>query len=136
MIIHTHKQKKIVRFAPLLEIKPLWRELKTPRWRKRKANPERRQDGHWSKNVQRMGPLTMEGRAYGLERILDIQARAGVDLINADEETRCREMWRLDMWPRKWSSGDIDADKLIPARRLTSDGRIAEQALLFDAIMS
>lgn len=57
-----------------------------------------------------MGPLTMEGRAYGLERVLDIQRRAGVDLINAEEEARIREMWTLDMWPQKWSADDLDAD--------------------------
>jgi len=115
---------------PLLELKPLWRELKKAKWRKRKAQPEKRKDGQWSKNVQRMGPLTMEGRAYGLERVLNIQARAGVNLIDAEEETRIREMWELDMWPRKWSADDVDANELIPARMLTDDGRIAEQALL------
>jgi DNA sulfur modification protein DndC len=30
---------------PLLRLKPLWRELKKPRWRKRKIQPERRTDG-------------------------------------------------------------------------------------------
>jgi len=86
----------------LLELKPLYRELKKPRWRKRKAKPEKRQDGQWSKNVQRMGPLTMEGRAYGLEQVLNIQERSRVDLINAEEETRIREMWSLDMWPHQY----------------------------------
>lgn len=78
---------------PLLELRPLWRELKHARWRKRKAKPERRKDGKWGTNVQRKGPLTMEGRVYGLERVLDIQERAGVDLINTEEEARIREMW-------------------------------------------
>jgi len=119
---------------PLLELKPLYAELKKPRWRKRKVNPERRKDGKWAKNVQRMGPLTMEGRAYGLGRVLDIQARAGIDLINAEEEARIREMWELDMWPRKWSADDRNAGELIPARALTDSGRIAEQALLLNPL--
>lgn len=117
--------------APLLELKPLWRELKAPQWRKRKADPEILKDGSYGKNAQRMGPLTMEGRAYGLERVLDIQARAGVDLINAEEEARIREMWDLDMWPRKWSSDDVNADEWIAP--LSVVGRdVVEQALLFE----
>lgn len=117
--------------APLAELKPLWRELKLPQWRKRKAEPEILKDGSFGKNPQRMGPLTMEGRAYGLDRVLDIQARAGVDLINAEEEARIREMWALDMWPQKWSHDDVDADELLPALSRTSDGQIVEQSLLF-----
>lgn len=115
---------------PLLEIKPLWRELKKPRHRKRKVAPELRQDGQWAHNVQRMGPLRMESREYGLARMLDIQQRAGVDMINAAEETRIREMWQLDMWPRKWSAADADADAIIPTLHVTGDGQLVEQALL------
>ena len=120
------------RLMPLLELKPLWRELKKPRWRKRKTRPERRADGSWSKNVQRMGPLTMAGRAYGLERVLDIQARAGVDLINADEDARIREMWDLDMWPRKWSASDARADAPLDVHlRIVDDQIIAQPTLKF-----
>jgi len=117
---------------PLLELKSLYAELKRARWRKRKVKPELRKDGLWAKNVQRMGPLTMAGRAYGLERVLDIQARAGVNLIDAEEEARIREMWTLDMWPRKWSAGDAGATMMIPALSRLADNRIVEQALLLD----
>src|SRR5690606_24909788 len=92
---------------PLLELKPLYRELKKPKHRIRKAKPEKRKDGQWSKNGQRMGPLTMEARAYGLKRVLDVQKRTGVDLINNEEEGRIREMWALDMWPQKWDGDEI-----------------------------
>jgi DNA sulfur modification protein DndC len=61
---------------PLLELKPLYKELKMACWRKRKLKPEKNKDGSFSKNIQRMGPLTMDGRSYGLERILNIQNRA------------------------------------------------------------
>lgn len=124
------RQPQWVCLYPLLELKPLWRELKQARWRKRKVAPEKRQDGQWARNVQRMGPLTMAGRAYGLDRVLEIQARSGVDILNAAEEARIREMWALDLWPRKWAAGDVNADALIPALRLTTDGRLVEQALL------
>ena len=114
---------------PLLELKPLYAELTLARWRKRKIEPERRQDGQWSKNVQRMGPLTMGGRAYGLERVLDIQRRAGVDLINRDEEARIRDLWTLDTWPNRWSADDADAQMPVDAKRYTDTG-IATQVLL------
>lgn len=115
---------------PLLELKPLYAELKKPRWRKRKIKPSLRKDGLWSKNVQRLGPLTMAGRAYGLKCVLDIQARARINLIDAQEEARIHEMWALDMWPRKWSSDDANATMMIPALTRTMDNRIIEQPLL------
>lgn len=116
--------------APLMELKPLFAELKQAKWRKRKTKPEKRKDGAYEKNVQRMGPLTMEGRAYGLERVLDIQKRSGVDLINAEEKARIRKMWRLDMWPQKWSADDANADSMIDAIRLDSNGQPVTQPLL------
>lgn len=114
---------------PLMELKPLFRELKLAKWRKRKVEAERRLDGEYNKNVQRMGPLTMAGRAYGLDRVLDIQKCAGVDLINAEEEARIREMWMLDMWPRKWSAEDTNADVMIDSLRNVG-GELISQPLL------
>ena len=114
--------------SPLLELRPLYAELKQPKWRKRKAAPERTQSGAYSKNGQRMGPLTMDGRAYGLERVLGIQRRAGVDLINADEERRIYEMWSQNLWPRKWSELDIGADQPI-SRIFAVDDVLIEQVL-------
>jgi DNA sulfur modification protein DndC len=74
----------------------------------------------------------MPARAYGLERVLDIQRRASVDLINPEEEARIREMWDLNLWPRKWSEADIAADVLIPRIVATSEG-LVEQALLVES---
>lgn len=96
--------------APLLELKPLFRELKQPQWRLRKVDPEKRKDGKWATNSQRMGPLTMDGRAYGLDKVLDIQRRAQVDLINAEEEARIRELWAGNAWPNRWSGEETVAD--------------------------
>ena len=114
---------------PLLELRELYAELKRPRWRKRKAAPELTQSGEYSANGQRMGQLTMAGRAYGLRRVLDIQRRSRMDLINADEEARIREMWALNMWPRKWSDSDIGAD--VPIAQIRAVGReLIRQELL------
>jgi len=114
---------------PLLELKPLYRELKMAKWRKRKAEPEMRKDGNYGKNAQRLGPLTMEARAYGLEKVLDIQERANVDFINIDEEKRIRELWELDTWPEKWSACDIDGSMPIDAKMI-ENGKIIVQSLL------
>lgn len=116
--------------APLMELKPLFRELTKAKMRKRKSKPEVRKDGKIAKNVQRLGPLTMEARAYGLGRVLDIQKRAGVDLINPQEEARIRELWTLNTWPEKWSGNEITGDIAIDAMRLTGGGDIAVQSLL------
>lgn len=129
-LIRLLRKQAWAHLQPLMELKPLYAELKQARWRKRKTAPELRKDGQYGKNVQRMGPLTMEGRAYGLERVLDIQRRAGVDLINAEEEERIREMWRLDMWPQKWSADDANADQMIDAIMLDSTGQPVTQPLL------
>jgi hypothetical protein len=79
-----------------------------------------------------MGPLTMEARAYGLEKVLDIQRRVGVmSLVDDSEEVVIKEMWARDMWPRKWSAMDADADAPLElALRVTDDGRLATQAVL------
>lgn len=115
---------------PLLELKPLFRELTKAKHRIRKSQPEIRKDGKISKNVQRLGPMTMAARAYGLERVLDIQTRARVDLINQEEEDRIREMWSLNTWPNGWDGDEVVGSQAIDALRLMSNGEIAKQPLL------
>jgi DNA sulfur modification protein DndC len=126
---HLVKNPAYEHLRPLLELKPLYAELTKPRWRKRKLVPEMRQDGQWAANVQRMGPLTMEGRAFGMEKVLDIQKRTGVDLINSVEEARIRELWALNTWPRKWSENDAGATELHDALSV-ENGQIIVQSLL------
>jgi DNA sulfur modification protein DndC len=102
--------------APMKGIKLLWRELREPQHRLRKAGIERLKDGSIGKNPQRMGPLTLEARLMGLERLLAIQAEVNeaatklgrplVDMINADEEARIRELIALKTWPDRWSGDE------------------------------
>lgn len=115
---------------PLLELKPLFRELTKAKHRIRKSEPEIRKDGKYSQNVQRLGPLTMEARAYGLEQVLDIQTRAGVDLINAEEEARIRELWALNTWPHGWEGTEVVGNVAIDSMRLSAGGEIVVQSLL------
>jgi DNA sulfur modification protein DndC len=129
-LLRLIKQPGWEHLRPLLELRPLYQELSQAKNRKRKAGLEMQADGKYSKKTQRLGPLVMEARAYGLERVLDIQRRAGVDLINPEEEARIREMWALDIWPEKWSAGDISATIPLDAITLDEMGRPIVQALL------
>jgi DNA sulfur modification protein DndC len=99
--------------APLKRLRPLWRELREPQHRLRKAGIERLKNGGIAKNLHRMGPLTFQARLMGLERVLVIQAeinasahalgRPEIDLINAEEEARIRELIALETWPEGWN---------------------------------
>ena len=102
--------------APLKRIKPLWRELRKPEHRLRKAGLEFLKSGKTAANPQRMGPLTFEARLMGLELILGVQAeinaaalvlrRPVVDLINTEEEARIRELVALETWPDGWDGDE------------------------------
>ena len=99
--------------APLRELRALWRELREPRHRIRQPGGERRQDGTLASNQNRMGPLTMAARLYALSAVLDLQRRVNeaadalrrprLDLLNAEEEARIRELIAADTWPRGWT---------------------------------
>jgi DNA sulfur modification protein DndC len=93
-------------FLPLMELRPLYAELKKPTRRLRKDGSETRKDGSLVSNPCRMGPLTLEARLWGLDRVLDIQARAGVDLINAQEQMRIRELISMQTWPNGWTGSE------------------------------
>lgn len=119
----------------LLELKPLYAELTMAKNRKRKSHAEMRVDGTPAKNAQRLGPLTMAARAHGLQRVLDIQGRARVDLINADEEARIRELWQANTWPNGWSGDEIVGDIAIDALHVIG-GDIISQPLLLGGNMA
>lgn len=105
---------------PLLELKPLYRELRLAKHRIRKAEPERLKDGSLSKSGQRGGPLKLATREWALERVIDIQARCneaaarldrpGVDIINAEEVARIRELIAAKTWPDKWDGTEPSMD--------------------------
>lgn len=110
--------------APLRGLKPLWRELREPKHRIKKAGAERLKDGSIAKNPQRMGPLTLEAREMGLERVLGIQAacnaaalalgRPQISLIDADEEARIRELIAANTWPDGWDGDEPGAETVMP----------------------
>ncbi|MFF6587163.1 phosphoadenosine phosphosulfate reductase, partial [Pseudomonas aeruginosa] len=90
--------------------------LREPQHRLRKAGIERLKDGSIAANPQRMGPILLEARLMGLERVLAIQAecnaaadhlgRPRIDLINTEEEARIRELIAAGTWPDGWDGDE------------------------------
>ncbi|NWA64741.1 phosphoadenosine phosphosulfate reductase family protein [Pseudomonas reactans] len=123
--------------APLKRIRAVWRELREPQHRLRKAGIERLKDGSIAANPQRMGPILLESRLMALERLLGIQAeineaaqrlgRPLVDMINAEEEARIRELIAAETWPDGWDGDEPIAT--TPLDKVYPDGSV--QPLLF-----
>lgn len=124
--------------APLKGLKPLYRELREPHNRIKKAGLERLKDGSIAKNPQRMGPITLSARAFALDRVLGIQAdcndaarsagRPGIDILNAEEEARIRELIAAQTWPDGWEGDEPSADAIMET--VYQNGAV--QPLLFE----
>lgn len=109
--------------APLRGIKPLWRELREPQFRLRKPGLEKLKGGGVAKNPQRLGPLTFDARLMALDRILSIQAECNrlaratgrplIDLIDAVEEARIRELIATQTWPQGWEGDEPTGDVVL-----------------------
>lgn len=124
------KTSKWSHLKPLMELRPLFRELQLPKHRKRKEFPDRKLNGEYGKNGQRMGPLTMAAREYGLSKVLDIQRRAGVNLIDLEEEGRIRTLIAANTWPNGWTGEEINADKAINSIMVIGGHDLVVQPLL------
>lgn len=116
------KRPQWAKYTPLMELRPLYAALKLPKNRLRKDGTETRKDGTLVTNPCRMGPLTFEARRWGLDQIKSIQARADVDLINADEEARIIELIEAQTWPRGWDGDEPLAS--VPFDNVNPDGSI------------
>jgi DNA sulfur modification protein DndC len=118
-------QEEWAYLAPLKGLRPIYRELRKPWRRLRKRGGETRGDGSLVKNQQRMGPLTLEARAWALEEILAIQGeinasalllgRPRLDLLNGEEEARIRELIEAETWPNRWTGDEPLATELQDA---------------------
>ncbi len=118
--------------APLKELKQLYRDLRKPRNRLKKSGIERLKGGGIAKNPQRMGPLTFEARLEALDRVLKIQAAVNaqgpaIDILDAEEEARIRELIALETWPEGWEGTEPTGDTIMPT--IYQDGSM--QPLLF-----
>jgi DNA sulfur modification protein DndC len=124
---------------PLKQLRPLYVELRSFRHRKQKDG-ERNSDGNLSRNPNRRGPLTLSAREWALSEILTVQNEINVeatqtdkpviDLINAEEEARIRELITLRTYPQRWSDNDPDAAALIP--QTYRNGDVQNTLPLFD----
>lgn len=118
--------------APLARVKPIYRALRLPKHRLRKAGADFLKDGSMASNPQRMGPLTFEARLWALDSILTIQAecnaaagaadRPGVDMLNAEEEARIRELIAAETWPNGWDGDEPNGE--TPLDAVYADGTI------------
>lgn len=113
---------KWAHYSPLKELRTLYAELKKQHNRLRKDGTETRKDGSLVSNPCRMGPLTFEARRWALGRVKDIQERAGVDLINAEEEARILELIAAETWPRGWAGDEPLAS--LPFENVNPDGSV------------
>ena len=110
------RQIKWAYLAPLKKLRPIWRWLRTSPVRLRKKGGETRKDGSLVANQQRMGPITRDARLEALAQILAIQAEVNVaadalgrprlDILNAEEEARIRELVAANTWPDKWTGDE------------------------------
>lgn len=124
---------------PLKDLRPLWRELREPQHRLKKAGLERLKDGSIAKNPQRMGPLTFEARLMALDRVLAIQEavntsaralkRPEISLIDESEEARIRELITAETWPHGWDGDEPTGDTVMET--VYQNGAV--QPLLFSA---
>lgn len=107
------KRPQWKQYTPLMELRPLYADLKRPQNRIRKDGTETRKDGSLVSNPCRMGPLTFAARRWALEKVKSIQERAGVDLINAEEEAKILELIDAQTWPRGWDGTEPLASALF-----------------------
>lgn len=125
--------------SPLHRLRPLYVTLREPANRLRQPGGERKKDGSLGKNQQRMGPLTFKARLRALDEVLAIQrevnafasanAREPIDILNAEEEARIRELIAAKTWPEGWTGDEPLADE--PREEMHDDGTV--QPLLFSA---
>lgn len=118
--------------APLKRLRPLYRELRKPAVRLRQRGLEMRKDGTPAANPQRMGPILLERRETALAEVLAIQedcnviARATdrpiVDILNAEEQARVRELIAAGQWPQGWTGDEAIGDELLD--KVFADGSV------------
>ncbi len=117
---------------PLKRLKPLYRRLRLPENRLRKPGLEPLKGGGFAANPQRLGPLTFETRLAALAEVLGIQAeinataaaagRPSIDILDAEEEARIRELIAAETWPQGWEGDEPTGD--VPLDQINADGSV------------
>jgi DNA sulfur modification protein DndC len=118
---------------PLMRLRPLYAALKKPQMRLRKRERELRKDGTMVSNPNRMGPLTLEARRWGMQQVIEIQdevnsGRPDGDpeylLIDAGERAAIESMIDAQVWPNGWTGNEGRAD--LPFTEINKDGSVQE----------
>jgi DNA sulfur modification protein DndC len=110
--------------TPLLRLRCVFEELRSNKsFRKRHPGGETKKDGTLVKNQQRLGPLTMEARQWGMSQILaiqdevnetaQVQGRPTIDILNDAEVTRINELIEANTWPDRWTGTEPTADTVM-----------------------
>jgi DNA sulfur modification protein DndC len=123
--------------APLQKLRPLYWEIRKPKYRLRK-NGEVRKSATKYIGRNRLGPLHLEARRWMLDQVLGIQAEVNdaarvldkpeLSLINAEELARIEELIEANTFPDRWEGTEHRGDDWLP--EILPDGSI--QNLLFD----
>ena len=118
------KQPQWAYLEPLKRLRPIYEWMRRFDNRLQKDGTETKKDGSLVANPGRKGPLTLEARIEGLERVLAIQRdvndkalvtyRPTISLINDEEEARIRELIAANTWPNGWSGEEPRGDLLLP----------------------
>lgn len=90
--------------SPLNEIYDVWYEARLP------------QNRCFKTTKKLPGPIRLEARKRLFDRVIDIQNRACVKLINIHDEAFIRQCWKEKRYPRGWS----EADESTPAPSQTT----------------
>jgi len=119
-LLEIVKNEEWAYLRPLVRLREIYAELKKPWRRLRKHEAEYRKDGKLVANPNRMGPLTMAARRWGLEQITAIQDEVNdsasvtgapeVVLIDGEERARILELIDGNTWPRGWTGDEQRAD--------------------------
>ena len=109
--------------APLLKLKPIYRELRKSKHRLRMPGGQIKKDGTLQKNQNRMGPLKLTSRKWALNEIISIQNEVNefalknkfplIDILNRDEIGRIKELISLRIFPNGWNGDEPSADELF-----------------------
>jgi DNA sulfur modification protein DndC len=123
-----------------MRLRPLYAELRKPANRLRKHG-ETKADGTFIA-TDRLGPLTMDARRYGLAEILSIQSdiqgaafRHGLKnaedytLIDTEEHERILELIAANTWPNRWTGTEDQGDLIRPVRFTKGGGRQMQMML-------
>jgi DNA sulfur modification protein DndC len=123
--------------SPLQRLRPLYWEIRKPKYRLRK-NGEVRKAATKYIGRNRLGPLHLEARRWMLDQVLGIQAEVNdaarvlgkpeLSLINAEELGRIEELIAANTFPDRWEGTEHRGDDWLP--EILPDGNV--QNLLFD----